>query len=153
MHYGVEVYYSMCDELEKLARGRLERELAAGNLGEAELARLPASALLVNDPTVGEEHLMDLRDSLWMPGETDLTPEQLARRRRLNRLIGRKDLELLGGLPANLPGTGPGTARGTVFVDPSAGQLLRHIAKGSATPMEIKRNMSFGAPFESAPLP
>jgi len=106
MRYGVEVYYGMHDELEKLARSRLARELAAGNLGVGDLARLPKSVWLVNNPLVGKDHLQSLRKSLWMPSETDLTPEQLERRRRLNRLIGRKDVDLLGGHHWNFPEVG-----------------------------------------------
>jgi hypothetical protein len=142
MHNSAEVYYSMCDELEKIARGRLERELSAGNLGEAELARLPAYAQQINDPATGRQYLRKLRYSLWGPGGTDLTPEQLARHRRLNRLIGNKDLELLGG-SLDPEHTRYGSTRmdtGKVIVHPEGGSNLRYLLEPSERQMPLPQD-------------
>jgi hypothetical protein len=90
---------------------------------------------------------------LWMPRETDLTPEQLARRRQLNRFIGHKDIDLLGGHHWNLPVAGPATANSRIFVGSPAGQMLREIGEGSISRKELLKHLMFGAPLKTAPAP
>lgn len=142
----------MRSELEKLAKTRWQQEAAAGNLGAQELSRLPTGAALAHAPVVGPGYTKMVRDKMWGPGETDLSPASLEKHRRLNQLLGHKDVDLLGGDHKNVPKTGPATVDGKVMVAPDSGQYIRRMTEGPVGLAETVANTR-GMPFLSSPKP
>ena len=108
---------------------------------------------MANAPVVGPGYTKIVRDQMWGPGATDLSPEQLSTHRRMNRLAGDADLKALGGYSHNLPKVGPATMGSQVYVDPNGGQYIRRMSDGIIGQGEVAHVTRNGGPFLSKAKP
>jgi hypothetical protein len=117
------LFRAFCDELEKLATPRYEREIAAGNISRAQVApKVPGTGIGFMQPT---ERKMT-RQALAAPAS--VAPEQLARRRSINEGVFRAQRAAEGPQAASmLKGVGPGMMGGKIYTPDSSARFLRTV--------------------------
>lgn len=120
---------SFSDELEKIALSRLEKEIAAGRVSRGDVPGLPAGATKAQ-----------AQESFLAPAQ--VSPERLAKTRRLNEAVYRNRMKLTQGQlrsigepsvglkKEHVPGMGPATLMGDVYVPESTGRFMRTYGEG-----------------------